>query len=358
MFSNFNYFDKQIYVKSVNIINFHQEHNNRPDLQIASLRYIYQHFDKTQYKILSKQKLFDIVIQMIQYFILNNNTENVNETIDILLTFSPENRERIMNLDEQFRNRFNRIENAVENKKEKIKIKTIYEDKQNVHNSKINKDVNNIVKYLFKNNSKYFHIPELNLSFSDIIYNENKIIDDIKIELLEDDNKIIEKDKYIIEKILNYIKSSNSIFTDKEITLRQVFLCIWFFIKNNNHFSELKIRMLEEFREMNGLCTTGHLSRLINIIQGFTDDENLIIKIDNHEQYRAVIKNYLSKQFEECKDEIVLEGLIDKNKKYIEFIRLKIADKLLEWLKDYGEEMINEIGLTINTFAGTEIYKI
>ena len=44
---------------------------------------------------------------------------------------------------------------------------------------------------------------------------------------------------------------------------------------------------------MTKYCTTGHLSRLINVLQGYTDDKKLSIVISDEQQIKAVIYNYL-----------------------------------------------------------------
>ena len=55
------------------------------------------------------------------------------------------------------------------------------------------------------------------------------------------------------------------------LTVNQVLKGLWCLIldrTNINIQNDLKKRLKEELIEMNGQCTSGHLSRLINVIQG------------------------------------------------------------------------------------------
>ena len=71
---------------------------------------------------------------------------------------------------------------------------------------------------------------------------------------------------------------------------------------------------------MHRYCSTRILSGLINSIQGFTTDDNLIIKMSSEEQYKTVIYNYLDKKLKECDDEKVIDGMFDKDQYFLNFI--------------------------------------
>ena len=161
----------------------------------------------------------------------------------------------------------------------------------------------------------------------------------------------------LISSSLSYIRTSVATFRIN-ITLEQLFKALWFWILEHEHANELELRLMEELGEMRGYCTTGHLARLMSVIQGFTDDENLQIRITNKEQCNSVIRHYLTKKLQECKDEDVLDGMVDGNDEYKQFIRLKVSEKIAEWEDDYGNDFLQNIAKIVNDFARTEVFEI
>ena len=160
----------------------------------------------------------------------------------------------------------------------------------------------------------------------------------------------------LINTSVDYIKNSIAIFGDRRISLRQAFIALCYWIADHSECNALELRLIEEFTEMKEMCTTGHIARLMNVIQGFTEDENLCIRISGNDQCVAVVKSYLTKSLEECKDDEILDGLLTGSEKYKEFLREKISEKLLEWSKSYGKEMLDRIATTVNLFAGVKVF--
>ena len=91
------------------------------------------------------------------------------------------------------------------------------------------------------------------------------------------------------------------------VTLFDVLLLVWYEIKNSPHKEELERCLLEEFLNMNGQCTTGHLSRIVNILSGFSD--HVFIKISYKDQMKNYIFNHYNKCLHSLKDED-LRGVI------------------------------------------------
>jgi hypothetical protein len=352
MFPSLSYLNQDGISLALNIINFYKEYENRPDQQVKSLRYLYQHYNYLGYNI-SRETLFNTAMDVVQTFTNKNDVENLAEIIDVLLTFVPEHRERIMLLNQNIandiedRNQERKIAHEV---KRNIVNKTVYQDGQNVHNSTVNKTVIKAAKKIFQLYSDRFMVMS---EIRDQIKHENEIINNIGLEL---------KQKYpkrtvLINESIEYFKDSIAIFSNINITLRQIFISVYFWILDHNNKSDLLDRLIEELKDMKSLCTTGHIARLINTIQGFTDDEELCIRINNQDQYKSVIKQYLDKCLSECKDENVIDGLLDKNKNYILFIRIKISEKLLELLDTYGKEIVDDIAKIVNEYAGTKVFE-
>ena len=78
-----------------------------------------------------------------------------------------------------------------------------------------------------------------------------------------------------------------------DVNLCDILIMIWVKIKVSKDKEELEKRLIEEMEDMNGLCATGHLSRLINILSGFFDD--MSIKISFKDQVKNYVYNHYNK---------------------------------------------------------------
>jgi len=205
--------------------------------------------------------------------------------------------------------------------------KTIYSDRQNVHSSSINSTVKNAAKLLV---DKY--------------YTTNYNIEDIK-------NLLIEKyNNDTISKVLNRISVDISNF-NINISLGQVFISLWNWIhlrENFDEISELEKILIEEIIYMNEMCASGHLSRLINVTQGFSDEFSINISV--MDQCNAVIRYYLNKRLEQCTDEKVIDGMITRDKHYINFIQTCIDEKIDYFRTEYGDEFIQNLESVVSNF--------
>lgn len=237
----------------------------------------------------------------------------------------------------------NEVKNEVKkNKKvDKLKpvIKTVYEDKQNSHNSVINQSVLKVAMILCK-------------KYNDI-YNDN-ILEGIYAFLIQ---KFKDKAEVLL-KNMSFINENTSYFSeDKYLTLKRIFVSVWFWISEHKDFEHLQHRFVEEIEEMNDYCTTGHLARLINVIQGYTDTDELNIKISLQAQCDSVVKQYLTTKLIESSEKIQ-EGLLTGNDEFIAFVRNTIKDKIREWILEYGRESFPCFRQAINSFCRKEIFRV
>lgn len=238
----------------------------------------------------------------------------------------------------------------LDEKKVVVTTRTVYNDSQNVHDSAINKSVIKVLTTLFnmyKNRIDIFTTVDENNSYKD------EVIDNICQILVNEFPNKSDNITYVVEDIKNNI----SIFGDN-ISLQDGFIAVWLWIndKDAEDSKVLKGRLIEEIVEMKNYCTTGKLARLMNTIQGFSDDENLCIRISDSSQCKSVVSTYLGKCLQNCEDEKVTEGILDHNDDYKKYIRLKISEKIVEWKKEYGQEMIKNIASYVNTYCGTTIF--
>ena len=348
-------YTSQVMVHAVNICSFPKEH--RPRLRVLALRYVFMHRKACKIPKLmpTLDKLVQISITMFEDFLLDRNTEYMGEIADIMQSCGPGNYGRIL-LDRIRDFETTRVNNQHIQTSQPIPStapkKTVYSDSQNVHNSKINQTVITSLETLYN-----MYRNQINLEGVSKLENEdfkNICIDNIGSVILQ--NHPVKKD--MIDKSMTYIKTSIATFGKNNLTLKDSLIAVWLWITEHKDKEELEIRLLEELKEMHGMCTTGHVARLINVIQGFTDDDKLCIKISEADQCNAVIRKYLTDQLSKCSDEKVLEGMVDGSQDYVKFLRRKVADKLLSWQKEYGKDILDHIAKVTNDFAKTEVFAI
>jgi hypothetical protein len=209
---------------------------------------------------------------------------------------------------------------------------SVYNDTQNVHNSEINASVMDIASSLVNNKS----------ASSDLF-----IID----EELKKYYPEYENHKEQINTSLERIKNEQTKFKDG-ITIPMVFDKIVGIIAGNIHKPELVKRLGEELYEMNGLCSTGHMARIVNIIQGFNDiPEELKIKINPKDEIYANIQSYISSEiqksdnYEQLMDDMMDTG--DNHKRFVNFVSEKMRNKVKELRKDYNG-IVDETTLMLN----------
>jgi hypothetical protein len=230
---------------------------------------------------------------------------------------------------EQIRELETRQRNIINNQQRK---NTVYNDTQNVHNNMINESVINISKKIQSNPSIMSRL--------------------INIEVeLQENYKEYDVNKEKILSSLKRINNDSAVFKDG-VTINEIFNKITNYISNSPYKKELLQRLAEELVDMNGLCSTGHLSRLINVIQGFPDTpEELKIKINPKDEIYASIQSYLNSEIQKSENgEQLLDYMIDTNEenknKYLKFIidKMRIKKVLLEkeYMNIIDETTLNE----------------
>lgn len=310
-------------------------------LKCTAVRYLFQNLRLygNIYRNYPKEKVLrEHCIQEFELAFRQNNREAMSEFADIYYTFATENRDELL---KRIRRISNPMDPRVEQPMNSRPQVTIYSDSQNVHNSTLNKSVISVAKTLVKTYKEIIEADEKNV-FENIL---NELV-----LLYPDKKKIITQGFQFI---------SESVFKIDEITLPKLLIAIWLFIINSTNKKDLECRLLEELNEMKGKCTTGYIARLVNVIQGYTDDKNLQIRISDKDQCRAVVRSYLMKKLSECQDEKIIDTLTENadNPEYIRFIRKVVSERLIVWKQDYGEESLELIGLIINEFTGKKIFE-
>jgi hypothetical protein len=201
--------------------------------------------------------------------------------------------------------------------------KTVYKDSQNVHTGGINNSVLKACARLIelendevlKNPTSYRKIQKILCDISPGKYN---IIDTVMTRIEIDVAKFRNKVGYF--------------------SLHDVFSCVFSFIKDHEHSNELYLRLIEEMEAMAAYCTTGHLSRLINVIQGYTgDDEDLCVRISDSQQIKAVISHFLDTVMKKAPDDVI-DAMMEFDKKpFYYFVASELSKKIPSMIKEYGD---------------------
>ena len=259
------------------------------------------------------------------------------------------------------------------------KNKNVFGDSQNVHNSTINQTVisvgSNLIKYIsnvisiggeiirnvkdknpikinnidiqFLSDFLCFNIDEFNECFLKI---HDELVNEVDLEQVQLHlQHIYPESSIFIKACIERISMETTIF--EHFTLLTLFNALWKFISIHKYSIELKNRLVEEMKEMYNYCTTGHLSRLINTIQGFTVIDDLQIKISSKDQIKASVTAYLSKCLETAPDEI-LDNMLDTDKTLFTNYVLKLVEQNYNtWYNDYGDDFKIYIKDIINEYT-------
>lgn len=200
--------------------------------------------------------------------------------------------------------------------KSKFSLQTIVADKQNVHISYIN----NNVKAIATNICTDFPAHK-------------DILNSIKQKLATRPNYNVQ-----VKKTIDFIQSNPTSFgiqcTLKDI-LSSVFL--WILTSKGELRDELLTRLNEELYDANNMCSTGHIARLVNVLQGFTDDPRYILCLDPEKEIKKQIFAKFTRSLKDA-DENVIDGIVDKTPEYLLFMK-NVADKnRIIWLAEFGAE--------------------
>ena len=138
-------------------------------------------------------------------------------------------------------------------------VKTIYDDKQNVHTQKVEDSVLKILEVL--STQKVIKIDDAEIEFE---YLRDKILEIASGDCKED------KEKYNkIELSLKRIDIDRILYFNN--TLSKILIKLWSYINGNDNRDEMIKRLIEELEDMSGTCSSGFVSRLVNCLSGFGD---------------------------------------------------------------------------------------
>ena len=220
----------------------------------------------------------------------------------------------------------NKLKNSGDEKRKiYLNRRTIYDNTQNVHVTEINESMKQILSKLHKEyttklkSDKHRILNEMSM----FIYSARK--QDIVTHT-------------IIKGSFERILSDTSTFTNLNLSMLDVALLVWIKIDNKN---ELKKRFIEELIDMNGMCATGHVTRLVNVLSGFFSEYT--IKTSYKDQIKVYLNNHYNNLIEKHHDmdtliDEITETDLDKKKNILKFINENgIRTKLFNEYKSHPE---------------------
>ena len=195
---------------------------------------------------------------------------------------------------------------------------TIYGDSQNVHTTTVNESVLKACVYLME------------------VEPPNGFDAEKVKEILKEASP---EHRDIIDTVMERIEIDTSRFTwnDNRFGLYDVFSSLWSYIIRHPSCSELYMRLIEEMVSMTRYCTTGHVSRFINAIQGYTDDEGLQVRISDKQQIRAVVGHYLDTVMMNATEDVTNAMIGDEQTAFYEFIVNRMNVLIPQLFEEYGE---------------------
>ena len=217
------------------------------------------------------------------------------------------------------------------------RIKTVYNDSQNVHNDSIYKCIEKYVEKIMNDSGDYKLIK-----FEDTIHQ-------IKIYTRSINQEKYKNCKQNVGLALDRISVDSATFTKNKVSLSELLCHIWSRISSDEFTDkpevadDLKLRLFEELYEMTDTCSSGHAARLVNVMSSV--DENMMISWDD--QIKSNLLGRIQAKIKECNDpdissSIALGMMEDADEEdrdvYIKWLTKQIDDIEIDLYKEFVED--------------------
>jgi len=301
--------------------------NMENDLQYRILSA--QHMLQMQYVILDDHTKQDIISKLFEIAENETNSENIRaDATDVVL--------RLGDSKSKKKARDLIISLGYGGDGRKNKIKTVYNNSQNVHNDGIYKCIEKYIEKITETSGNYRLIPFEDTIRSITIFGRN----------------VIDKERYkncnqVIAKSLDRISVDSATFSKNNMTVSELLCHIWSRIISTEftkeESEELKIRLFEELYEMSETCSSGHAARIVNVMSSV--DENIMISWE--EQIKSNLAGRIQTRMKKCTDpdlssSIALGMMDDADEEdkniYKNWVEKQISDIDVE----LEEEFVNE----------------
>jgi hypothetical protein len=304
----------------------------------ACMSFVVNTKNLTKYRILSGQYLLGqckisqtdrnrIEKILVKFTKDKNNSVNIkSDAADVLLQLGSENTQKLAR------------EVITQLGKEGVKVRSIFDNSQNVHSRDIDKSLYAGIEFLTQITT--WKIKSVEITYDDIKNHINQYI----IE-----NKMTDNEEQI-NIALNRIYMDRAIYKPYNISLKLILVKVYSYIKNSSKDIQPEILkcLIQELIAMADWCSSGYATRLLNSISGFGDFN---YRISWKEQ---IISNFVGRlnararsiPDEEFKDNVIEEMGIDssqyvKRKNFLKFFRdnvLSIREEMYEEFKTHIDD--------------------
>jgi hypothetical protein len=239
------------------------------------------------------------------------------------------------------------------------KNKTIYTNSQNVHTETIDNSVRNIIRSLRK---EFNHqLIESKYTIENIHNDLDKIIES-KYSNTNDSDYRTQDPEYIKGHVKSFLFR---VMTDpskyERLNLNDILMLVYNKIQTFDEETKQSClnRMLEECQESLNTCTTGYLTRIINVLTGFVEGEEFVMRINPEEELKASVFARIEAKIRGLPDMLrndILESLTTEDKTmFDEFLEIHSPEEELrkEYLGILKDEKFTEVwNNTIKIYKG------
>jgi len=230
--------------------------------------------------------------------------------------------------------------------------RTVYKDSQNVHDSTINESI-----------KKALDVLAIDVNTDKDKY---KILTQNPVDVIDDIDRILHKHGYTDHKIkssLDRITTDYAVFSSKnKLRLRDILQRVWNRIMNRmdkETQSDCIKRLSQELIEMSGMCSTGHMSRIINILQGFPPEQGglMAVRISWESQILGNISARINTKIKKDETGDAVTAMIgstpEEREPYIVFVK-NLKEKIQAELVQEFESVFNKDmeGMSVLTKEG------
>jgi hypothetical protein len=199
---------------------------------------------------------------------------------------------------------------------------SLYTDQQNAHDENITAEVERVATELVK---WYKTDP-----YPFILTNEESVLEEVKKEF----RTVTEIDHLLYRAQIDPTSFSG-------ITIMNVLVALARYSSLSPARELILTRLGEEAREMKGLCSSGYVSRMINVLQGV--DEKFSTRLPFREQLNARLTYCLEKAFQNASEEEISGSYQPEyRKEYLSLIKRVVSAELPKIVADYGEKDVSE----------------
>lgn len=228
--------------------------------------------------------------------------------------------------------------------------RTVYNDRQNVHNTTIGQSVRRFIERIVTSG---LFVPE---PFHQVHSAVTKLIE---AAALGDD------DRGKCYRALDRISIDTSTFTEYRVSLSYIFSYVWTRVKKETKWRpELEQRLLQELVDMADTCSSGHTWRFVNVLSVYAED---IISISFRDQIVANLVGRLSARIREIDDDNLQDKVAlgslgsdaepEEVEAYRSFVKKNLAEIKVELLTEFVDEGLVTLELFENYFtSGAERY--